>query len=123
MDQLFDFLHSLGGLHDAIVISINWKIESNTLEVILDDLYANFRGFPEYPGRQSGVIQFQGTSKVDFNVDSSERLKIFEILLMEGCANEVIAKFSPSGTLSIRFASATYPTNALKDTPRDITTN
>lgn len=117
MSQFFDFLLSLGGLHDAIVVSIDWQIESNTLELTFDDLYANFRGLPEYPGRHRGSIQFQGVSQVDFGVDSSEKLKVFEILPVEGRADEVVAKFSPSGTLSICFASAVYPASALKDVP------
>lgn len=113
MGQFFDFLLSLGGLHDATVVSIDWQIETNTIEFTFDDLYANFRGLPEYPGRHRGSIQLQGVSQVDFNVDSSEPLKVFEMLPAEGRIDEVVAKFSPSGTISVCFASAVYPKSAL----------
>lgn len=115
MSQFSDFLFSLGGLHDSVVISIDWQIESNTLEFTLDDLYANFHGLPEYPGRHGGAIKFQGVSQVDFSVNSSEKLRIFEILPAECHTNKIVAKFSPGGMLTICFVSVVFPAIALRN--------
>jgi hypothetical protein len=109
MNQLSDFLFKLGGLHDSTLVAINWQLESRTLEFVLDDLYANFGGLPEYPGRHKAVIKLEGVSRVDFNVDATERLRVFEILPAEDRADEVVAKFSPGGSVRVRFASAVYP--------------
>jgi hypothetical protein len=109
MNQLSDFLLKLGGLHDATVVAIDWQLESRTLEFVLDDLYANFSGLPEYPGRHKAVIRLEGVSRIDFNVEVTERLRVFEILPAEDRSDEVVAKFSPGGSIRIRFASAVYP--------------
>ena len=109
MNQLSDFLLKLGGLRDATLVAIDWQIESRTLEFVIDDLYANFGGLPEYPGRHKAVIKLEGISRVDFNVDATERLRVFKILPAQDRVDEVIAKFSPGGSIRIRFASAIYP--------------
>ena len=109
MNQLSEFLLKLGGLHDALLVSIDWQLQSKTLEFVFDDLYANFGGLPEYPGRHMAAIKLEGVSRVDFNVDATERLKVFEMLPAEGRTDEVVVKFSPAGIIHIRFASAVYP--------------
>ena len=114
MKSLADFLNAMGGLHDAVVVSIDWQIEAHTLEFTFDDLYANFRGLPEYPGRQRGSILLRDVSRVVVEVDSEERLRVFEILPVEDRADEVVAKFSPSGRITVRFAAAEHPESALR---------
>ena len=109
MNQLSEFLLKLGGLHDATLVAIDWQLESRTLEFVLDDLYANFGGLPEYPGRHKAVIKLEGVSRIDFNVEATERLRVFEILPAEDRADEVVAKFSPGGSIRVRFTSAIYP--------------
>lgn len=110
---LSEFLNALGGLHDAIVVSIDWQVEKRTLEFAFDDLYANFRGMPEYPGRRTGLVRLQGVSEVSIDVESRERLRVFELLPDEQQPDVVVAKFSPSGRITLKYTSADFPTNEL----------
>jgi hypothetical protein len=109
MDKLPEFLLKLVGLHDATLVAMNWQLETRTLEFVLDDLYANFGGLPEYPGRHRGIIKLEGISRIEFDVEATERLKIFEMLPAEDRPDEVLVKLSPSGYVRIRFASAVCP--------------
>lgn len=113
MNTLVDFLNALGGLHDATVVSINWQAEAKVLELAFDDLYANFRGMPEYPGRRAGVIRLVGLSQLSIDVESRERLRIFEFLPDEHQSDVVVVKFAPGGHLSVRYSSAEHPANEL----------
>lgn len=113
MNAFADFLNALGGLHDSTVISIDWQVEVKTLAFTFDDLYANFQGLPEYPGRRTGVIFLRGLSQVKINIESIERLRVFEILPADGQPDMIIAKFSPGGHLTAKYASAEYPMNEL----------
>lgn len=113
MSSFGDYLDALGGLHDAVVHSIEWNIEAKSLALELHDLYANFVGLQEYPGNKGGTIVLRGLSQVQIAVDHSEKLRIFEIVLLPGSQNEVVVKFSPAGRMTARFTSAEYPSNAL----------
>lgn len=113
MTTLADFLNALGGLHDATVVSINWQAEAKTLEFAFEDLYANFRGMPEYPGRRTGVIRLCGLSQLSIDVESSERLRVFEFLPDEQQHDMVLVRFSPGGHISAKYAAAEHPANEL----------
>lgn len=113
MNQLNEFLLKLGGLHDSRLVALNWQVGSQAVEFVLDDLYANFGGLPEYPGREKGVIRLEGITRIEFEVDTSERLKIFELLPVDDREDEVLAKFSPGGHVRIRYTSATYPSSLI----------
>jgi len=47
-------LFDLGLLHDCKISSI--RIDSDRMSLELEDLHANTRGLPEYPGAQSAVV-------------------------------------------------------------------
>lgn len=115
MTSLVHFLNALGGLHDAHVVSIDWQIEAKTLEFTFDDLYANFLGLPEYPGRQKGKIILRGVSQVEIDVQSDQqRLRVFEFLPVDGKADVIVATFSPSGRVTAQFVAAEHPLNELR---------
>ncbi|MDD2742195.1 MAG: hypothetical protein PHV02_07970 [Rhodocyclaceae bacterium] len=109
MHSFTHFLNALGGLHDAVVVSIDWKINVSTLEIAFDDLYANFRGLPEYPGRKTGSILFRGVGCAAIELRSDERLRVFEILPVKDSSDEVVARFSPSGRITVRFEAVEHP--------------
>lgn len=109
MNQLTEFLQKLGGLHDAHLVAVNWQAGSQAVEFVVGDLYANFGGLPEYPGRHQGVIRFDGVTRIEFDIEASEKLRIFEMLPADEQANEVLVKFSPSGRVRIRYTSASHP--------------
>lgn len=113
MNTFADFLNALGGLHDVNVTSINWQVRERTLEFVFDDLYANFRGMPEYPGRRSGVIRLRGLSQVSIDVESSERLRVFEFLTDEQQPDLVHVKLSPGGHIWAKYVEAEHPANDL----------
>ena len=95
------------------VVSINWQAEANTLEFAFDDLYANFRGMAEYPGRRKGVILLRGLSQLSIDVESSERLRVFEFLPDERQPGVVLVKFSPGGHITAKYTAAEHPANEL----------
>lgn len=115
MTSLVHFLNALGGLHDAHVVSIDWQIEAKTLAFTFDDLYANFLGLPEYPGKQRGQITLRGVSQVNIDVQSDQqRLRVFEFLSVDGQADAVVATFRPSGRVTAQFVKAEHPLNELR---------
>lgn len=113
MQTIEEFLNALGGLHDAGVLSINWQIGAKTLEFTFDDLYANFRGLSEYPGRRKGAISLKGVGEVVIEIESTEGMKVFEFLPVEGRPGWVTAKFSPGGHITAQFTAAEHPMNEL----------
>jgi len=42
------FFNTLGGLHDSKINIVTINIYRSNIELLIDDLYANFIGFPEY---------------------------------------------------------------------------
>lgn len=109
MNDFFAFLEKMGGLHDAIVQTFSWNPADRTIELRFDDIYSNFDGLPEYPGRHSGAIVLHGASEVHIDIESNEHLRVFEFLPHEGKRDEVLVTFSPSGRIRVRFDKADYP--------------
>jgi hypothetical protein len=65
MQDIAQFIKSLGGLHDAEITKLLWQPESRSLEIKIDDLYANFEGCADYKGPQSAGFVFSQVSKFD----------------------------------------------------------
>ena len=109
MKELFDFLHSMGGLHDSEVDSLCWLPSERVLKFSITDLYSNFEDLPQYPGQIRGEITLMDVAELDIRLDGESRLRIFEFLRKEGEANSVVVKFSPSGRIEARFGHAKFP--------------
>ena len=110
MKEFFEYLRKLGGLHDAVMTDLRWKPAERTIELHFDDLFSNFEGLPEYPGRQPAVIVLHGVSDVRVDIETSDStLRVFEFLAREGSSDAVTLTFSPSGKLESRLQSADYP--------------
>jgi hypothetical protein len=112
MNNFRNLLLKLGGLHDARLTAMNWNIDSSSIDLIINNIYANFDGFPEYPGRRDGSIKLEEVSYVEsyvekIEVEKAENLKIFDFLVMSDSEIEILIKFTPNGHLCIRCATAT----------------
>jgi hypothetical protein len=113
MNTLPDFLNSLGGLHDATVVSVEWQVESKVLEFRFDDLYANFRDMDEYPGRRKGLIRLLGVSEVLIDIESDEQPRVFEFLPDEQQPDMVVLRLSPAGRVTAKYLTAEHPPREL----------
>jgi hypothetical protein len=104
MEDIAQFIESLGALHDATVLELLWLAVPHRLEIEIKDLYWNFEGLPEYPGAVKGrfilsdVSEF--TSTVDYAVPG---LMIYKWAFKKtGTAKyrcEIL--FSPNGKLTV----------------------
>jgi len=108
--EFFEYLQKLGGLHDAVMTDLRWKPAERTIELHFNDLFSNFDGLPEYPGRQPAVIVLHGVSDVRIDIETNHSaLRVFEFLAREGSSDAVTITFSPSGRIESRLQSADYP--------------
>jgi hypothetical protein len=72
-------VESLGGLHDSRLIAIDWSAEARRLRIVVDDLHANTRGHPGYPGPTQATVTFSEVSRLDVAAELTlEGLSIFE---------------------------------------------
>jgi hypothetical protein len=106
--DLFTFLEQMGGLHDSRVQAIVWNPTDYSIEFRFVDIYSNFLGLPEYPGKQSGVVVLHGIREMHMSIDASEPLRVFEFLQHDDQPDEVLVTFSPGGHMRIRFERAEY---------------
>ena|SRR5688572_29854426 len=109
MQNLFDYLLSMGGLHDSELRSIEWSTTERRVVISIGDLYANFEGLPEYKGEVNGEIVLSNVTRLDANLDLAEKVNIFEMLPREGSENIVVISLSPTGRIEIEFGTASHP--------------
>jgi len=109
MKDFYDFLKIMGGMHDSIIACFNWLSNEKRIEFFFEDMFNNFEGLPEYPGRQSGTIILHGVSELSIAIETAEKLRVFEFLPDQDEPDVVLIKFWPSGKIRVRFSSADYP--------------
>lgn len=109
MKNLQEVLAQLGGLHDARMSAIRWDADLNDLEFAFTDMYANFRGLPDYPGAKPGAIVLHQVKALVFALEMDGHARVFDFSVEE-MNGEFLATvlFSPSGTIKARFLSADY---------------
>lgn len=83
VEDPIEFFGALGGLHDVRINGISLDIEEQILALMIDDLYWNFEGTPEYPGERPCALIFFGVSSLKFHGDIEEGLRIGELRVME----------------------------------------
>ena len=64
-----DRIESLGGLHDAIILSLAWSAEERRLGIAVDDINSNINGLPEYLGARSATLVFSEVTHLDVNAN------------------------------------------------------
>jgi hypothetical protein len=107
------FLFSLGGLHDSIVTGIEVDGRSAQLVLQIEDLYSNFDGLPEYPGRAPATIILAGIDRFSMRLQMSIESQIqelhihdFEVLKKTHLGELAEIKFWPEGDIQIEYATA-----------------
>lgn len=76
------FFSELGNLHDATIQFIEWNPVQWKISFVLDDLYSNFKGLPEYPGAQPATLILSSVSKLEIQVEADKfpmRVMDFEV--------------------------------------------
>lgn len=68
VDTPVQFFYALGNLHDARIESIEWNVLQQEIALVVDDLYSNFEGFAEYPGRQMARLSLRHVSKWESDI-------------------------------------------------------
>jgi hypothetical protein len=109
MKDFYDFLAKMGGMHDSTVACLTWLLSEKKIEFQFDDLYGNFYGLPEYPGRRAGVIVLRGVSSLSITLETDGPLRVFEFLPEQDESDVVSITFSPNGKIRARFCAADYP--------------
>ena len=64
-----DRIESLGGLHDAIILSLAWSAGDRRLRIAVDNVNSNTYGLPEYPGPRSATLVFSEVTNLEVNAN------------------------------------------------------
>lgn len=105
VDDPLVYFDSLGGLHDAEVLSLDCNFAVRTVRLSVDDINSNFVGLPEYPGLRRGVVVFERVESVLIDIEPTDgALRIYDIEIgVDNDASIVLITLSPAGRLSWRF--------------------
>jgi hypothetical protein len=105
--DILDLVHSLGGLHDAMVFSFTWVPGSAEIALTVEDIYANFLDLPEYKGPLPGTFKFFGVTQFNTDIElTDQKTRIFDWLVTVipgGYRSEIL--FWPSGRLIVECTS------------------
>lgn len=97
-------VESLGGLHDARAIAIEWSADDRRVRIVVDDIYANNRGLPEYPGPMQATVIFSDTSRLNVEAELAlDGLSIYEwtISRKDPDSFSSVITFSPGGKVAL----------------------
>src|SRR5665213_1735878 len=70
------YLAELGHLHDVEINKLSVDIEHQMLDLVVDDINANFTDLPENPGRMAAMLRFGGVTSLFLDLDLAEGLRI-----------------------------------------------
>jgi hypothetical protein len=102
----------LGLLHDAVILRLVWEPGERILRFEIKDLYCNFFGLPEYHGAVPGSIELRELSRVEFDIEMSEKqLNIHEFLgdAIDSGEYRITVTFWPVGKVIAVCRSADFP--------------
>lgn len=101
-----NLLFENGGFHDARVKEIEFQLKNATMKIVLEDVFANFRGESFYEIR-SGFLLFSELTKIEIRsqLPLAVGTKVFEILPIDLMPDSFLIKFSPSGEIFIKATS------------------
>ena len=102
------FFADLGGLHDAKVLQVAWAPGLSELTMSIDDLRANFLGFPEHSGATPATLIFGVVSRLSISGEAPNvgAVKLFDVEC-SSWPNAVSLLFSPGGRMEVEFESLT----------------
>jgi hypothetical protein len=99
-----ELIASLGGLHDVRIDDVTLNIEEQILALLVNDLYRNFEGTPEYPGERRCALLFHGITDLVLDVDINEGMRISELQVMRNTGSQKLFKLEVR--LNIGFSAA-----------------
>ena len=103
-----DRIESLGGLYDAIILSLAWSAEERRLRIVVDNVNSNTFGLPEYPGPRSATLVFSEVTHLDVNANLTVAGLMVYDLAIERKGPDTYASslmLSPGGKLTIECGS------------------
>lgn len=102
------FVESLGGLHDARVLVLEWSAVDRRLRIVVSDIYANSLGLPEYSGPTQATVVFSDTSRLEVEADFTlDGLSIFDWIMSRKDRDTIssVITFAPGGKLTVECRS------------------
>ena len=103
-----DRIESLGGLHDAIILSLAWSAEERGLRIVVDDINSNPHGLPETPGPRGATLIFSEVTHLEVNANLTVGGLMVYDLAIERQEPDTYASslsLSPGGQLTIECRS------------------
>lgn len=105
-------------LNDCLVTLLNWNLQDLTFSIEIDDIYWNYEGLEEYPGKKPGCFVFKGVKKVYFMLEYfddpsspfNDQLSIEEMYIKRdsnGAYLDILTQ--TSDVIRIWFESAQFP--------------
>ena len=103
MKNFAQFIKSLGGLHDAVLIRSTWYADDRLLDIIVDDIYSNNLGLDGYEGPKKATLRFTKITRLYFNVELNEQGLMIYDWNFTPCDSGYISDilFSPSGKIHV----------------------
>jgi hypothetical protein len=99
------FFKELGYLHDARINEIGWDPVQRAFALLVNDLYANFVGFPEYEGSQPVQLIMSDVCRIQIDVTPDRfALRIMDFEVEEpgsGLHIYVKVRLDPSGFIRV----------------------
>jgi len=99
------FFRTLGHLHDCEVLTLEVNTATREVIIVVDDLYANFLGLPEYPGKQRAAFLFGGVDDLDTGMSLDglmARIMDLDVEEHSGLRTHVVVRLQPSGQIGIK---------------------
>ncbi len=98
-----EFFNSMGGLHDSKIENMIFNNKSFLFKILVDDLYSNFLGFPEYIELKNIYLNIEVNSLIDIKVNSYNMdINIYDIQIEKNIIN---FDLSPEGKIKIEYKS------------------
>lgn len=88
IEDPIEFCASLGHLHGAGIDAVTIEVADQVLYLVIDDLYANREGRPDYPGERPCALIFLNVANFRIDVDVSDGLRISEMRVIETSAGQ-----------------------------------
>jgi hypothetical protein len=112
MNELVTFLSKLGNLHDCTVMQFEWLPEKKSVIFVIEDIYFNFKGLPEYRGPVGGRIALEGVRRIDIELRGIEghlRIDDMSVIKEDADTSTISTTFWPTGKIGVAFQHASFP--------------
>jgi len=109
IEDFFAFVEEMGGLHDSNILDFSFSPLNKEFKLKIVDIYSNFLGLPEYPGKTYGEIIFKEVQYFSIAIESNDQLKIYDFLISGEKDSMLTILFSPQGSINLTFKNVHFP--------------